>query len=72
VLAGPRLLAHRTFGIPADRMTTRHLRLTRSARALLRRTRHVRVDVRVQTRGRDGVLRGATERLTLALASKSR
>jgi hypothetical protein len=68
VLTGSRLLARRSVGIPADHMTTRHLRLTRAARASLRRKRHMRVDVRVQTRGGDGVLRTAIERLTLTRA----
>jgi hypothetical protein len=65
VVAGSRLLARRTFSIPANRTTTMRLTLTRSGRALLRRKARVRVDVTVRTRGRDGVLRKRTERLTL-------
>jgi hypothetical protein len=59
------VLARRTFSIRADRTTTVHLTLTRAGRALLRRRASVRVDVRVDTRGRDGVARRRVERLTL-------
>jgi len=73
VTAGSWLLASRTFQIPADRMTTRHLRLTRTPRALLRRRGgRMRVDVRVRTRGRDGVLRQVTARLTLQRSSSKK
>jgi hypothetical protein len=54
-------------------MTTRHLRLTRTPRALLRRRGgRMRVDVRVRTRGRDGVLRQVTARLTLQRSSSKK
>jgi hypothetical protein len=64
-VAGRTVLARRTFSIRADRTTTVHLTLTRAGRALLRRRASVRVDVRVDTRGRDGVARMRVERLTL-------
>jgi hypothetical protein len=65
VVGGSRLLARRTFSIPANRTTTMRLALNRTGRALLRRRSRVRVNVTVQTRGRDGVLRKRTEHLTL-------
>jgi hypothetical protein len=66
VVSGKRLLAQRTFSIRADRTTAMRLTLTRSARVFMRRgTPGKRVDVSVQTRGQDGVLRKAKERLTL-------
>lgn len=68
VVAGSLLLARRTFSIPADRTTTMRLTSTRRGRALLRRKSRVRVNVTVQTRGKDGVLRKRTERLTIVRA----
>jgi len=46
------------------------LTLSRSGRVLLRRKGRVRVNVTAQTRGKDGVLRKRTERLTLVRAKK--
>jgi hypothetical protein len=70
VVSGSLLLARRTFSIAADRTTTLRLTLTRRGRALLRRKSRIRVNVTVQTRGKDGVLRKRTERLTV-VRSKS-
>jgi hypothetical protein len=72
VVAGSRLLGQRTFSIRADRMTTMHLALTRSGRALLRRKGRVGVTVSVSTRGGDGVLRRSRVRLTLVRAPARR
>jgi hypothetical protein len=65
VVAGGTVVGRRTFSIRADRTTTLSIAVTRAGRALLRRAARVRVDVRVDTRGRDGVLRRRVERMTL-------
>ncbi len=65
VLSGRTVLARRTFSIRADRTTALHLTLNRAGRALMRRRASARVDVRVSTRGRDGVTRRAGARMTL-------
>jgi hypothetical protein len=65
VVSGKTVLARRTFSIKADRATTMRLTLTKAGKALLRRTSRVSVSVRVDSRGRDGVARRDSERLTL-------
>lgn len=66
VLAGrSRLIAGRSFSIRANRIVNVRMTLNRAGRALMRRKHRVHVDVRLQTRGRDGVVRHKTARRTL-------
>ena len=65
VVAASHVVGSRTFSIAAGRFGTVRVRVSRDGRALLRRKSPVRVNVVVQSRGKDGVLRKRTARLTL-------
>ena len=65
VIAASHVVGSRTFSIAANRTTSIRVTATRAGRALLKRKARVRVNVKVQSRGSDGVLRSRTLRLTL-------
>ena len=64
VIAASKTVASKTFSIRANRIATVRLKVNGNGRALLRRTSKTRVNVRVETRGSDRVLRKRTLRLT--------
>jgi hypothetical protein len=65
VVSGSVLMGSRTFSIAANRLGTVRVSVTRAGRALLRHRSPVRVKVTVSSRGKDGVVRKRTERLSL-------